>query len=648
MSVKEYTSRDYVVITKNDFHKTILHPEKLLIQFDQAVKAKPYDLGSLCFSEREPIVPGWDAGKNIKPRKVVESSLQKSRRKLLVSLIDYWYTGGYRDSSINSDTTKIQRFIDWCDNNGHSDFAANEVYSVAAYRAYIEHLFERIIRDGNLKPETGSSYQSGARYILKLLYPEKSTELIATAPTITFERDRVASPEQQDVHDFVASIVSFSRSSKKAVMEDDFPFNIVCGEVEATILASNNDSVISPLCDWVPHLYDRVNQRYRTEDEYICHMTNYYKEKGYKQYYISTWKRDHENFSKSLNLRNQNKKDCFYRSIWAQKVIRGYAVIIQMITGANPSSLVNLEYENALDVARDSVNKELVSVKFRANGLKVSYPIHRKGLKIIREYLHFREWYLDGRDSKYLFFTDVESSGKLSEIVPLRADFQSRLYKQLSGKLIPPSVKNLTATKSRKYKSIVLKSIGISSSDTAKALNHTKRMNDIAYSTPSKGEMKEQLSNHWGSLRAYASEFKIMDGDASHLKRTAVGHCDDYGAPVSTKKAPPIEPDCRKQFGCLYCEHYVCHADDDDILKLFSLRYVIEAVRSVAPDFDKADELFQGLCVRIEFILKEIQRKHPQLEEKIRECRRKVYDLGLLTPFWESRLSRYEEIGVVL
>lgn len=648
MSVKEYTARDYVVITKNDFHKTFLHPEKLLIQFDLSVKAKPYDFGSICFSEREPIVPGWDAGKDIKPRKVVYSSLQKSRRKLLISLLDYWYTGGYRDSSINSDAGKIQRFIDWCDNNGHSEFAVNEVHSVAAYRAYTEHLFERITRDSNLKPETGSNYQSGARYILKMLYPKKSTELIASAPSITFERDRVASPEKQEVNDFVASIVSFSRSLKKAVMEDDFPFNIVCGEVVATILPCNNDNVISPLCDSAPHLYDRVNQRYRTEDEYICHMTNIYKEKEYDGDYFYTWKRDYKKFLKSLSLRNQKKKGCYYRSVWAQKVIRGYAVIIQMITGTNSSPLISLEYENALDIARDSINKELVSVKFRSNGRDVSFPIHRKGLKIIREYLQFREWYLDGRESKYLFFTDIDSSGKKAEILPLRPDFQSRLYKQLLGRLISPSIKNLTSTKSRKYKSIVLKSIGISSSDTAEALNHTKRMNEIAYSTPSKSKMKEELSKHWGSLRAYASEFKVIDGDASHLKRTAVGHCDDYGEPVSTKEAPPIEPDCRTQFGCLYCEHYVCHADDDDILKLLSLRYVIEAVRSVAPDFGKADELFQGLCIRIEFILKEIQQKHPQLQEKIRECRRKVYDLGLLTPFWESRLSRYEEIGVIL
>ncbi|OOZ40317.1 hypothetical protein BOW53_08055 [Solemya pervernicosa gill symbiont] len=119
MSVKDYVSRDHVVITKDDFHKTFLHPEKILIQFDIAVRAKPYDFGSLCFTEREPIIAGWNAGKDIKSRKVVEGSLQKGRRELLKRALDYWYTGGiethrlilkparYNDSSTGAMTMEI-------------------------------------------------------------------------------------------------------------------------------------------------------------------------------------------------------------------------------------------------------------------------------------------------------------------------------------------------------------------------------------------------------------------------------------------------------------------------------------------------------------------------------------------------------------
>ncbi|WP_135622159.1 hypothetical protein [Solemya pervernicosa gill symbiont] len=502
-------------------------------------------------------------------------------------------------------------------------------------------------RDGDLQAETACGYQAGAQCVLKLLYPEKVAELKAAAPTITFARNRVASPEAEAVNRYVGSLITIARSLRKAVMEDGYPLIIDCGEHHATVLPCNNASVISPLCDDVPHLYDRDKNRYRTEDEYISFMTELYGARGSRAH-TSTWKKDHKNFVVDLHLRNKNKKECFFRAMLAQKVIRSYAVIVQMVTGANPSSLVLFEYENALDVASDSVKKELVSVKFRANGLVVSYPIHRKGLKILREYVQFRDWYLDDGVCKYLFFTDIGSSGERSKPTPLRGDFQTRLNSQLKGKLIDPSIKTISATKARKYKSIVLKSIGIPVSDAAKALNHSENMNGIAYSHPSGGDMRGQLSKFWGSVRAYASEVKITDGDAGHLKRTAVGHCDDFGDPLSKEEVPPIEPDCKKQFGCLYCEHYVCHADDDDIHKLFSLRYVIEAVRAVSPEFGKADELFQGLCVWIEFILKEIQRKYPQLEEKISVYRHKVYDLGLLTPYWESRLSRYEEIGVIL
>ena len=92
----------------------------------------------------------------------------------------------------------------------------------------------------------------------------------------------------------------------------------------------------------------------------------------------------------------------------------------------------------------------------------------------------------------------------------------------------------------------------------------------------------------------------------------------------------------------------MCHADDEDIRKLLCLKYVLMAVRKTAVEYERADQLFRGLCVRIEAILKGIEDLYPELKQTIESIREEVFDLGILTPFWEARLDRMEEMGVVL
>lgn len=105
---------------------------------------------------------------------------------------------------------------------------------------------------------------------------------------------------------------------------------------------------------------------------------------------------------------------------------------------------------------------------------------------------------------------------------------------------------------------------------------------------PSQSKMKKELSTYWESVKASAVAIKIVEPsnvNNTFDKTTTVGHCDDYGHPEAKVASPPIEPNCKKQFGCLYCEHYAIHADDEDIHKLFCLSYVVKAVREYIPEF---------------------------------------------------------------
>lgn len=231
----------------------------------------------------------------------------------------------------------------------------------------------------------------------------------------------------------------------------------------------------------------------------------------------------------------------------------------------------------------------------------------------------------------------------------MRADYQSRLYQQLRGRIIDPHIKNVNPTTARKYKSVVLQRLGLTNREAAEALNHTEHVNTNDYSTPSTDEMKEELGAFWNAVKADASMLTIKKAKGGRQeKSTAVGHCDEMNDPRPLKTNTPITPNCKTQYGCLYCEHYICHADEEDIEKLLSLKYVLDAVRGMAEEYQRADNLFRGLCLRVEAVLARIENLYPDLTKRIEEIRKDVFELGLLTPFWELRLSRYEEMGIVL
>ncbi|PML77553.1 hypothetical protein BCT69_18965 [Enterovibrio norvegicus] len=646
----EYVERVTEIITVADFYKDYLYPENLMIQFERSVKAKPYDIGCLCFSEREGVLPGWDSGKKIKSKKVNLKSLMKNRRKLIINVLDDFYNSGQREHSNVSKLNHLQRFIDWCDLNGFSDFIENEYLSIEAYKSYTDYLYERVVGSCTLNAESARQQQSGVHYFFKVFYPEKAVYLKSKADIIQFHRESKPAPDDDSFLKYVSAVIPIARNLRYSLMNHCYPLIINGNDYEVILLPCNGCGIQSPFCDIKHSMFNIEEKRFYTEDEYLEVMGKKYRKLGISTSNAS-WKRDYLKTIDYISFSSKNKRKCFYRRIWAQKVIRLYAKIIQILTGMNTSDLISLEYLNALDVISDCVSKELVTVKFRASGREVRYSLHKKGVEFLKEYMEFLNWYLDGREIEYLFFTDIDSSGRACEPVALRGDFDSRLFKQISGKLIDKKIVNITPTMARKFKSVMLKHLGVSKKNTAVALNHSEGVNERYYSKPSHKTMKIELSSFWGAVKESAKKTKIVDTSietTSTERSTTVGHCDSFGYPEPKIKNPTIAPDCNKQFGCLYCSNYIFHADDDDIHKLFSLSYVVSAVREFSSDINEADDFFRDLSVRAEYIIREVGERYPSLMVTIDTMRHRVYELGVLTPFWESRLSRYEEIGVII
>ncbi|MEX1668333.1 hypothetical protein AB4876_05375 [Zhongshania guokunii] len=634
-----FTDRNVQVIKVEGFGEEYLHPENLLIQFDKNVKSLPFDIGALCYKRREIIRQGFRGGAILSGRKVDVSSLDRKRRELVLRLLDVLSVSGQRQTSMYKIITEVKYFVEWVDNNGHDRFAEDCQSFVAAYSAYSNSLYDRILGKKDLSPATARRFQSTSRMLLRVMYPEDHAGLISRVPTISGQRKPSAAPENKVVESFLKPLVPFVRNLRAALMNSDFPLTVNCGAYDVTLLPCNARHTISPYVSAsdIHSLFDAANNRLYKLDEL--------------GFLGPVWKieRDYLRAISNIAAHNIDKKGALYRRKLAQKVIRGYALLIQALTGINSSDLVCMKTSSNLDVSTDSVKKDLVSVKFRAAGKLVSYPIGgRQGLKLLREYMDFREWYLNGRKCEFLFFQDIDSRGVVTSPAVLKIDFQRKLFSQLSGSVLDPDIKSVTPTQMRKHKSIVLKKIGLRASESATALNHGIQTSEDYYDTPSTDDMKIELGEYWNAVKLSVRTIQVRLPGDTESRSTIVGHCDEIGEPMPAEAFVPIEPNCGTQYGCLYCVHYACHADEEDIRKLFCLKYVMDAVRNGADEIERAEQLFKDICIRVEALVKKIAELYPETSEVIARVRKEVFELGILTPFWESRLSRYEEMGVVL
>jgi hypothetical protein len=643
MNLENFARRSTIVVEVSDLHREFLHPENITVQLDKRTKAIPIDIGSWCFSKREARFDG--VGGHQSNRAVAINSLLEHRRRLVIAFCDYMYTCGHRDKTKQTYFNRTDEVLEWCDSNGHELFLLNEAATVAAYQAYTDWLFHRIRILKDLNPYSARRKQLAFLNIFALLYTSRASELTAQAQSIAFMRPEKAAPAEQAVHDYLDVIFPFVRNLKSALMnKEDFPLKIHCGSYDVAIFATNGSNVTSPYAKKLKSAY-HPDGRYRTWDEYVDE-----RRKRKPNITLDALRTGYKRSKANAVKINASKGECRYRRAWANHVMRGYAILIQALTGMSPTELTSLEYSKGLDVVSDSVQKDLVTVKFRAAGKKVYYTIGgRKGLKLLNEYLAFRDWYLQGQASFYLFCVNADKRLQLVEAKPLPVDFNKKFYYALTGDIIDPAIKNITSGDFRKVKSILLKKLGVSLKDTAHALNHTEHSNMQAYNKPSVDDMKTELAYFWNSVKSYASTLTIKKAsDNDQSDSIAVGHCGSFGEPELICTDAPINPSCSKQYGCLYCKHYVCHADEEDVMKLLCLKYVINAVRDTVPDAARGEEIFRDISVRVEAIIQRIKILYPDMVEVVSKARKNVFELGILTPFWESRLSRYEEMGVVL
>lgn len=265
-------------------------------------------------------------------------------------------------------------------------------------------------------------------------------------------------------------------------------------------------------------------------------------------------------------------------------------------------------------------------------------------MKLLREYLEFRSWILNGRSSELLFFHVVDGRGLPSTDFPsLENNFSTKFYNKLQGVFVSNSSKNIPPRLVRKFKSLTLHHLRHSPMLVSAVLNHTERTNAQFYSGVTDKQQKEEFGGFWASMLEAAKRFS-SESQVGGIP-IAAGHCDGLNDPVAEIPVVTIEPDCNSQYGCLYCIHYLVHSDEADIHKLMSFKYVVEAIRENAPNFEFSEEVLKGVIVRISFILEGISKRSKSASDLIGVMNKKVFELGILTPSGSAAYNAMRKWG---
>jgi len=645
--------RDTIVVTRKEIGQDFLHPEKVRLQLSDGGRKNPIDIGAFAYTVRQ---SQENSHLSHLPTKVCEDSFKLSRRDLLNSIHDYVATTLNRDSTVGTRLRDFANILQWIDSSGFSDAFDSESQSREAYKAWKAELKHRIqSADAKITPKTANEKQRELIKLFEIYWgTDKTKEIIREIPIIKFKRKEGEAPEERNVRFATKTFLNLARGLKHFVMSNEsFPFLLKMPDYECYVFPSNSNSCITPYLREELFSYNYLEGRLSTAEEY--------KLKCPRNISLREAQRELDKAHNNL-LKVNNDPRNINRLNYASLAIQSYMQLFILMTGIHRTELRQLKYDESFTLESDLLKNDFRAVKMRAGEREVAYHLgNRKGLEIFKEYIQLRNWLLNGVNCPYLFFTIDRNGSYTDSYSQLKSDNIYRVYRSVRGKFFPHSFKIITASQVRKYKTLVWNELNVAQEVIADSLNHTIKTNHKYYAVSSPEKQQEEFGLFFESAKAAATKIlerkpsqkiplKIIDGDTKSSENTniASGHCDDFQHPEAMEDAPPIEPNCMSQIGCLYCEHYVCHADQEDIHKLYSLLYVIEAVREMATDFNHSDSLLLELNIRIKQVLVQISEKSERIKLLVENVREDVMEHGILTPFWEFRLERYEQMGVVV
>lgn len=310
-----------------------------------------------------------------------------------------------------------------------------------------------------------------------------------------------------------------------------------------------------------------------------------------------------------------------------------YFMHFLILTGSNDSTAATQLCE---DLYIGKSKSKFVNIKFRGSR-PVSYQIQRTFLKDFNEYIKLRNYIVDivgYSEYEFLFIPGVRH-GKLSKpIANGKQNVVIRMRLKRYFGLVFSTSRQIRLTKGLWVRSNAGEEMA------AYSLQHSIATSNEKY-TDSNNDSKtaSELTDYFEKLEeAFKSNRKG--------KETPVGTCLDFGNPVKIESAP-VQVNCKKEEGCLFCAKYLPHADEMDIRKLLSLEYIIHLSADKARDNAHYERVYGPVLIKISNWLLAIEKIVPENRSLINDVRISVYEREELSEYWVKKLNLLQSLGII-
>lgn len=628
-----------------DKNKRIPHPEQIILK----IATYFYDMGALCYALR--------SDKVRKPRgarEVVINSLIKQRPKQIIRIIkalsNLMTDGGKSSRTTGAYAWKFKTFIDWADGNDLHDCLAGGEATRDSFRAWASHTLERYKRQ-QINEENHNSFLT---VICELLEATTGLEnLLQGIRKVKKTSNPNGGTEPLALHDFshaVALNQSLFDGLCDLVLEiRPFPYKL---DLPGSLGWTENHLWLFPTVRWCkpPHrqgdtiraesdpkpyrIYDYKNGRLATPDE-IAHEYKGRDRTEQRHNALKSIRRAEANLDKA----NTDAQNTWRRSL-AMHAQRAFLFLFYCNTGGNAQVVRDLETDGSIDA--DVQNQKFRGLKWRANGKEVTLVIPAAFMPRLRRFMELRKYLLQGRKTPYLFF----SSGR-SQNTPLvgSGDSDVTIHNRSLLYKIDPQLPRIGPRKLRasvddyylRFHDCVV---------AATVMGHTVETEYKKYARGSANDHHDELTLFLTSVSESARRQRVIQRKEVKPNTPPLeegGRCVSYGHPDALAPHVPIQPDCKDSQGCLFCNHRVLVAEEEDARKVASAAYVLEQLifgpkheEALRPMICKCDEDLERIAA------------FPNCRSMVEKVRKDVYENENLTPFWADKYQLFLELGAIV
>jgi len=175
-------------------------------------------------------------------------------------------------------------------------------------------------------------------------------------------------------------------------------------------------------------------------------------------------------------------------------------------------------------------------------------------------------------------------------------------------------------------------------------MQHNNKTADSHYTNKDEEKSADQITDYFVAL-----DEQLLKEPVSSVPIPS-GSCTEPSKPeplnlLSLNNA--ITVSCGNHEGCLFCSKYRIHADEADIRKLLSVKYLIIQSQNLAASQEHFDSVYKPVLIRIEDLLDHIGDKQPSCLTLIKNVRKEVFEQELLSEYWYRKLELLDDLGLL-